>query len=60
MGKEVWLQEYECVYEGCYRFHLERLDGTFAAFNWKQSYRDMSRAAILRVEACFEFGNVDW
>merc|ERR1712118_271899 len=29
------------VYEGCYRFHLERLDGTFAAFSWKQAYRDM-------------------
>jgi hypothetical protein len=39
--RKVWLQEYECVYEGCYRFHLERLDGTLAAFNWKQSYRDM-------------------
>jgi hypothetical protein len=39
--RKVWLKEYACVYEGCYRFHLERLDGTFAAFSWKQAYRDM-------------------
>jgi len=39
--RKVWLKEYECVYEGVHRFHVERLDGTFAAFNWKQAYKDM-------------------
>jgi hypothetical protein len=38
--RKVWLKEYSCVYDGQFRFHLERLDGTFAAFNFKQAYRD--------------------
>lgn len=38
--RRIWLKEYECVYDGIYRFHAERLDGTFASFDWRDAYRD--------------------
>jgi hypothetical protein len=38
--RRVWLKEYECVYDGIFRFHAERLDGTFASFDWRDAYRD--------------------
>lgn len=38
--RRIWLKEYECVYAGVYRFHAERLDGTFASFEWRDAYKD--------------------
>mmetsp|Transcript_21188 Transcript_21188/g.46521 ORF Transcript_21188/g.46521 Transcript_21188/m.46521 type:complete len:256 (+) Transcript_21188:56-823(+) len=38
--RKVWLKEHECVFDGIFRFHVERLDGTFASFDWKDVYRD--------------------
>jgi hypothetical protein len=38
--RRVWLKEYDCVYDGIYRFHAERLDGTFASFDWRDAYND--------------------
>mmetsp|Transcript_40155 Transcript_40155/g.92286 ORF Transcript_40155/g.92286 Transcript_40155/m.92286 type:complete len:248 (+) Transcript_40155:70-813(+) len=38
--KKVVLQETDCVYEGIYRFHAERLDGSRAAFDWREAYDD--------------------
>lgn len=38
--RKIWLQEYECVYDGIYRFHVERLDGTDESFDWRDAYRN--------------------
>lgn len=38
--RKVWLKETECVYQGVYRFHIERLDGSIASFEWREAYDD--------------------
>jgi hypothetical protein len=37
---KVLVKETECIYEGVYRFHVRRLDGTFAPFDFKDAYDD--------------------
>merc|ERR1719323_283383 len=39
--RKVFLGETECVYEGVYRFHIERLDGTRMSFDFRDAYDDM-------------------
>lgn len=38
--RKVWLKETECVYQGVYRFHIERLDGSIVSFEWREAYDD--------------------
>jgi hypothetical protein len=38
--RRILLKETECVYEGLYRFHAERLDGTTAMFEFRDAYDD--------------------
>lgn len=38
--RRIWLKEAECVYDGIYRFHVERRDGTLASFEWRDAYND--------------------
>jgi hypothetical protein len=38
--RKIWLKETECVYEGIYRFHVERRDGSQACFEWRDAYDD--------------------
>jgi len=38
--RKILLKETECVYEGIYRFHVERRDGSQACFEWKDAYDD--------------------
>jgi hypothetical protein len=38
--RQISLREYECVYDGIYRFHVERLDGTDESFDWRDAYRN--------------------
>jgi hypothetical protein len=38
--RKIVLKETECVYEGVYRFHVERRDGSRTCFEWKDAYDD--------------------
>eukprot|EP00929_Paragymnodinium_shiwhaense_P014478 TRINITY_DN12238_c0_g1_i1.p1 TRINITY_DN12238_c0_g1~~TRINITY_DN12238_c0_g1_i1.p1 ORF type:complete len:248 (-),score=77.72 TRINITY_DN12238_c0_g1_i1:53-796(-) len=38
--RKIWLKETECVYQGIYRFHVERLDGSVVSFEWREAYDD--------------------
>lgn len=38
--RKVLLKETECVYEGVYRFHVERRDGSQVSFEWRDAYDD--------------------
>uniref|UniRef100_A0A7S1EY02 Uncharacterized protein n=1 Tax=Noctiluca scintillans TaxID=2966 RepID=A0A7S1EY02_NOCSC len=38
--RKVILKETDCVYEGIYRFHVERLDGSLEVFEWREAYDD--------------------
>jgi len=38
--RKILLKETECVYQGIYRFHVERRDGSQASFEWKDAYDD--------------------
>lgn len=38
--RKILLCETECVYEGVYRFHVERRDGSRASFDFKHAYDD--------------------
>lgn len=38
--RKVILAETDCVYEGMYRFHVIRLDGTVKMFEWRDAYDD--------------------
>lgn len=38
--RRIFLAETECVYSGVYRFHVERLDGTWAMFDFRDAYDD--------------------
>merc|ERR1711920_209070 len=38
--RKIFLKETECVYEGVYRFHIERLDGTHKSFEFREAYDD--------------------
>jgi len=38
--RKILLKETECVYEGIYRFHVERRDLTRMSFEWKDAYDD--------------------
>lgn len=38
--RKIVLKETDCVYEGIYRFHVERLDGSQVSFDWKDAYDD--------------------
>lgn len=38
--RKIILKETDCVYEGIYRFHVERRDGSRVCFEWKDAYDD--------------------
>jgi len=38
--RKVLLKETECVYQGIFRFHIERRDGSQACFEWRDAYDD--------------------
>jgi len=38
--RKILLKETECVYEGVYRFHVERRDGSQVVFEWRDAYDD--------------------
>lgn len=38
--RKVILKETDCVYEGIYRFHVQRLDGSLGVFEWREAYDD--------------------
>lgn len=38
--RKVLLKETECVYEGIFRFHILRLDGSEVSFEWRDAYDD--------------------
>lgn len=38
--RKILLKETDCVYEGIYRFHVERRDGSQACFEWRDAYDD--------------------
>lgn len=38
--RKILLKETECVYEGIFRFHVERRDGSRANFEWRDAYDD--------------------
>lgn len=38
--RKILLKETDCVFEGIYRFHVERRDGTHACFDWREAYDD--------------------
>jgi hypothetical protein len=38
--RKVILKETDCVYEGIYRFHVERRDGSRECFEWRDAYDD--------------------
>lgn len=38
--RKILLKETECVYEGVFRFHVERLDGSQVSFEWRDAYDD--------------------
>jgi len=38
--RKILLKETECVYEGIYRFHVERRDGSQGCFEWRDAYDD--------------------
>jgi len=38
--RKIFLAETECVYHGVYRFHVQRLDGSRAMFDFRDAYDD--------------------
>lgn len=38
--RKILLKETECVYEGIYRFHIIRRDGSEAPFEWRDAFDD--------------------
>lgn len=38
--RKILLKETECVYQGIYRFHVLRLDGTDVMFEWRDAFDD--------------------
>lgn len=38
--RKIMLKETECVYEGVYRFHIVRRDGSESGFEWRDAYDD--------------------
>lgn len=38
--RKVYLKETDCVYEGMFRFHVERRDGTQVSFDWRDAFDD--------------------
>jgi len=38
--RKILLKETECIYQGIYRFHVERLDGSDVTFEWRDAYDD--------------------
>merc|ERR1711937_769655 len=38
--RRILLRETDCVYDGMYRFHIERRDGSRGSFEWKEAYDD--------------------
>jgi hypothetical protein len=38
--RKILVKETECVYQGVYRFHVVRLDGSECCFEWREAYDD--------------------
>lgn len=38
--RKILLMEQDCVYEGIYRFHVQRLDGSMVSFDFRHAYDD--------------------